>query len=239
MTNPDYEGREQTLVKHKLLERYLSAAVPIIGSWAKDIYFLDCLAGPWKSVSADLSDTSFSVATKVLRSSKVLLATRGKYPTMRCLFVEQDKQAFARLRAFSDGIKDLDIRAENWDFETRVKEIVSSVRTRPSSFPFFLIDPKGWECAAVPLLKPILELQPGEVIINLMTSWINRFLSDPNKDFTKLFGADAERISRLHGDVREQELVRVYSEAVREAGRFLMSARCRCLSRRMKNSTFT
>jgi three-Cys-motif partner protein len=215
-----YEGREQTLVKHKLLERYLLAAIPIIGSWANDIYFLDCLAGPWKSASGDLSDTSFSVAVEALRRSKSLLASRGKHPSMRCLFIEQEPGPFAELKKFCDGVNDIEVVAKNWDFEHHVDDVVTSVRRRGQSFPFFFIDPKGWECAAIPLLTPILSLEPGEVIINLMTSWISRFLSDSSKDFTKLVGSEVTRIASLQGDSREYELVRCYSEAVRKAGGF-------------------
>jgi len=45
-------------------------------------------------------------------------------------------------------------------------------------FPFTFIDPTGWEPPAINLITPILRLEPGEVLINLMTSWIRRFISD-------------------------------------------------------------
>jgi hypothetical protein len=45
--DPSYEDREQTEVKHKVLSRYLSALIPIVGDWASDIAYIDCLAGPW------------------------------------------------------------------------------------------------------------------------------------------------------------------------------------------------
>ena len=215
-----YSGREQTLVKHKLLERYLKAAMPILGSWADDLYYIDCLAGPWEAVDPALSDTSFSIALETLRGTKLVLKSRGRNPNMRALFIERDGEKFQRLLSFATSISDIHVEARNWDFTQNVRKIVKSVERRRRSFPFFFIDPTGWECAAIPVIEPILRVQPGEVLINLMTSWISRFLSDATKPFNKLLGSGYERIIDMKGDEREQELVAAYSDAVRRAGDF-------------------
>lgn len=215
-----YSGREQTLIKHKLLERYLSAAIPILGSWADDLYYIDCLAGPWEAVDPALSDTSFSIATDVLRATKPILEARGRKPSMRALFIERDENAFVRLSNFTSRVQGIDVVAKNWNFVRSIEKIVKSVEKRKRSFPFFFIDPKGWECAAIPVIKPLLQVQPGEVLINLMTSWISRFLPDPTKPFRNLLGPGFERIIDLNGDEREEAIVNSYTEAVREAGNF-------------------
>ena len=215
-----YAGREQTLIKHKLLERYLSAAVPILGSWADDLYYVDCLAGPWENVDPALSDTSFSIATEVLRRTKPLLRSRGHNPSMRALLIERDTEAFVSLSSFANAVDDIDIQARNWDFAKNVDKIVQSVGKRKRSFPFFFIDPTGWECAAIPVIKPLLQVEPGEVLINLMTSWISRFLSDSTKPFSNLLGPDFEKTIELSGDEREDAIVSAYTEAVRKAGNF-------------------
>jgi three-Cys-motif partner protein len=215
-----YTGREQTLIKHKLLERYLKAAMPILGSWADDLYYIDCLAGPWETVDPALSDTSFAIASDVLRRTKPILKSRGRSPTMRALLIERDRGAYERLSRFASAIHDIDVVAKNWDFEKSIQKIVQSVEKRRRSFPFFFIDPTGWECAAIPVIKPLLQVQPGEVLINLMTSWISRFLADPTKPFQNLLGPGFERIIVLSGDDREEAIISCYTEAVREAGNF-------------------
>src|SRR5258708_38142229 len=106
MTAP-YEDREQTAVKHQVLTRYLSAFAPIVGSWASDITYIDCLAGPWESADATLRDTSFARAVEGLRSTRVVLADRGKFPRMRCLFLESDPAAFSQLKQYCDGVGDI------------------------------------------------------------------------------------------------------------------------------------
>ena len=220
MTSSPYEDREQTEVKHQILQRYLSAFVPIVGDWASDIAYVDCLAGPWRSVDPRLRDTSFSRAVDVLRSTRKVLADRGKAPTMRCLFIEKEPNPFQQLKKFCDQIKDVEVIPENWDFMGHIADVVRFAKGRSKSFPFVFVDPTGWEPLAIEVITPILRLDPGEVLINLMTSWITRFLSDETKPFERLLGSDLPRLRQLQGEEQEEELVRSYKEAVVKAGNF-------------------
>ena len=220
MTGSPYEDREQTQVKHQILQKYLSAFVPIVGSWAGDIAYIDCFAGPWQAVDPNLKDTSFARAIEVLRSTRKILAERGKVPTIRCLFLEREPSSFLKLKRFCDEIKDIEVTPENWDFTARVADVVRFVRKRTETFPFVFIDPTGWEPLAIKLITPILRLEPGEVLINLMTSWITRFLSDETKPFDHLLGSDLPRLRQLRGEEQKEELVRSYANAVVKAGNF-------------------
>ncbi len=65
-----YDGREQTLVKHRVLERYLQRFAYIIGSWSKSITYVDCYSGPWEERSSELADTSFDIAIKQLKAAR-------------------------------------------------------------------------------------------------------------------------------------------------------------------------
>lgn len=215
-----YEDREQTAVKHQVLTKYLSAFVPIVGSWASDITYIDCCAGPWESVDPSLKDTSFVRAIEVLRSTREVLESRGKFPTMRCLFIEKDSSAFYNLKQYCDRVSDIEITAQNWDFTTRMNHIVRFVKERQTSFPFVFIDPTGWEPLQRDLVAPILGMNPGEVLITFMTSWITRFLSDRTKGFHRLFGGDLPRILQLEGEEQEQEIVRSYANFVHDTGKY-------------------
>lgn len=218
--NP-YEDREQTEVKHRILERYLEAFAPIVGSWAADIAYVDCLAGPWRSASPTLTDTSFARAIGTLRQARLALRLRGKTPSFRCLLIELDVVAFRRLEEYGAAVEDVEVTTKHWDFAAHIPEIVAFAKERRNSFPFIFIDPTGWELATIDLIRPLLQLNPGEVLINLMTSWITRFLSDPSKGFDRLFGQEeVERIRSLPAEQQEEELVRTYAGAVRRAGGF-------------------
>lgn len=220
MKTPPYQDREQTEVKHRALERYLQALVPIVGTWASDITYVDCLAGPWKTVTESLEDTSFSRAINVLRDAKEKLNQRGKHPTFRCLLIENDPEKFRRLDIFAKSISDVKIDAKPWDFSKSVPQVLAYIKERRGTFPFIFIDPEGWELAAIDLIKPLLQLEPSEVLINLMTSWITRFLADETKPFEKLVGNRVGELRKLSGDDLEDELVRCYAEGVRNAGKF-------------------
>ena len=220
MTIDLYAGREQTEVKHRILERYLSAFAPIVGHWAADIAYVDCLAGPWESRGEQLEDTSFARSISVLRTARSILAMRGKKPTFRCLLVENDPVNFKRLDTFASSITDIEIKAKRWDFSDHIADIVQFATERKKSFPFFFIDPKGWELVAIDLIRPILRLEPGEVLINLMTSWVKRFLSVESKNFERLLGPDVGRLRQMIGDEQEEELVRCYADSVKQAGNF-------------------
>lgn len=215
-----YEDREQTAVKHEILERYLKAFVPIVGDWASDIAYVDCLAGPWGSVEPNHRDTSFGRAVSVLRDTREILKGRHKFPTMRCLFIEKDPQAFQQLKRYSDGVSGIELTTKQWDFTQHVQDIARFARERNNTFPFVFIDPTGWEAIGIDLIRPILVLSPGEVLINLMTSFIIRFLGCPEKRFHELFGADWPKLAQLTGEQKEEAVVRSYAEAVRKAGQF-------------------
>ena len=70
---------------------------------------------------------------------------------------------------------------------------------------------------------PILEVEPGEVLINFMSSWIIRFLDDESKPFDKLLSADVSRLRNLSGDELEDELVNLYAGQVRRQGNYAFS----------------
>jgi len=220
MTSHRYEDREQTAVKHEILERYLSAFVPIVGAWAADITYIDCLAGPWESADASFEDTSFARAVAVLRKTREVLKTRGKSPTMRCLFVENDPISFPKLKLYCNGISDIEVTPKSWDFSEHVQDVVKFATERSKSFPFVFIDPTGWEMLDIQMIRPILALDPGEVLINLMTSFILRFLNVPGKGFEQLFGDDLPRLVNLSEEEQEEAIVSSYAEAVRAAGEF-------------------
>jgi three-Cys-motif partner protein len=215
-----YVGREQTQVKHRVLERYLSAFIPIVGTWAREIAYIDCLAGPWNSTDPDLGDTSFSKAIGTMRSCRAVLQQRHKSPTLRCLLIERDSGAFEKLNAFSMQVRDLDVAAKRWDFLDTVPEIVKLVGRNRGVFPFFFIDPKGWEALDTSILEPILAFERCEVLLTFMSSWITRFVSVEAKGFDRIFGSDLPRLRQLQGEELEEESVKSYVRQLKTVGKF-------------------
>lgn len=220
MTESEYEDREQSELKHYAIKLYLEAAARIVGSkW--NLKYVDCCAGPWNSKKSDYTDTSFGIAFGVLRAAHDELSSRAWVPNVGCLFIEKEMTPFSELDAFAKAKNSTDIRvrAENWDFTERMDEIVrycSSSRT----FSFVLIDPKGWKLAGISQISPLLKLKPGEVVINLMSSFITRFVNDSSTDLSDLLGEDFPELRRLSGSEREFAMVRKYCDLVKHEGDF-------------------
>lgn len=227
-----YQGREQTGIKHFILSEYLTRFGPIIGSWCSAITYVDCFSGPWHDQSPDLSDTSFSIALDVLRSARTVQQGFGRSPKLRAFFVERDRDAHARLRAFVDRVpaEDVEIQTRNLPLEECIGDIVQFVRAGgPKNFPFTFIDPTGWSGFGLQAIEPLLTLNPGEVLINFMTGHIRRLVEHPEDaqqaSFQALYGpARAARVRDLVegtvGAEREDILVSEYMAAVAETGHF-------------------
>lgn len=217
-----YDGREQTLVKHRVLHRYLQRFAFIIGSWSDSITYVDCYSGPWAERSSELTDTSFAIAVRQLKAAQRKLR---KSIRLRCLFIEKDIDAYAKLVAFARKVDGVEIETINAKFEDSVEDILKFVRADRSTFPFFLIDPKGW---SIPLdvIKPLLRHQPGKVLITFMLEFIRRFADHPSPSIQKtindLYGEEniARKFDGILGEDRDDLLLEEYCKRVQQTGRF-------------------
>ena len=95
------------------------------------------------------------------------------------------------------------------------------------SFSLTFIDPAGWTGFGLQRIRPLLEL-PGEVIINFMLDFVNRFLDDPRPEIAAtldpLFGGSGWNLeveSRVkNGETREDAILAVYCVRLRQFGQF-------------------
>ena len=219
MKKPDaYRNNIQTYVKHFFLENYLERLVYNIGSFANEFVYVDGFSGPWKSRDEAFADTSFMIAINKLCGVRDEWHKKGRSMRLRCLFVEKEKAPFAELKQAVAQIsdKDVDIECLNAKFEDaipRVEEFCGS------SFAFLFIDPTGWSGFGMEQLAPLLQRRKGEVLINFMYNYINRFVTAPapstEKSLNRLFGrSDWPRA----GFSSEEECVEYYCKCLRNAG---------------------
>jgi three-Cys-motif partner protein len=215
-----YFEREQSAVKQYILSEYLLPFALIIGTFS-DISYVDCCAGPWQSRTNNYSDTSFATAVRSLENAKGILAERGHFPRISCLFIEQDNVAHSRLKEFCVNVKEFEAQPLQGNFTQKIPEIKGFLQAHGKPFPFFFIDPTGWKPIRIPAITPLLQITPGEVLINFMTSHIRRFLSLENLDFDALFGqGHSLGIAELRGQERDEAAVFAYASEVKKAGRF-------------------
>jgi three-Cys-motif partner protein len=222
-----YAGREQTLVKHFILRKYLERFAHIVGSRWEVLTYVDCFSGPWNVRSNNLEDSSFAVALNELRKARDTHGKHGRSIRLRCFFLEKDPVAYARLKEFADGVTDAEVVTRNATLEESIQQIVSFVSAGGSqSFPFIFIDPTGWTGFEMDTIQPLLRFDPGEVLINFMTGHIRRFLDSSEEQtlesFRRLFGSDAIRhkVEGLTGQDRDDAAIEEYGRSVQTVGAF-------------------
>lgn len=229
MSNDElYAGREQTLVKHFILQKYLERFAYIVGSHWEVLTYVDCFSGPWNARSEKFEDSSFAIALKELRNARDALAKqRGRTIQLRCFFLEKSRVAYAKLREFADSVTDAKIETRNATLEESIPNIVDFVlRGGSKAFPFIFIDPTGWTGFEMATIAPLLRLNPGEALINFMTGHIRRFLESPDEEtqdsFKRLFGSGAfqARVQGLAQLEREDAAVEEYTRNAKSVGGF-------------------
>lgn len=223
-----YFGREQSLIKHIVLEKYLERFAVITGSWCDGIIYVDGFSGPWNVQSEKLDDASFSIALRQLRNAReTIKRTFNKEIKIKCVFLEKKAEPFARLKQFADEQKDADVTALNLEFEQVIPELVQIIKKAGRGFfPFIFIDPTGWKGFAMQTIAPLLRIEPSEILVNFMTGFILRFAEDRREEigagFEGLFGDAAfrDQLKGLEGRSREDALVFEYAKRIGQMGRF-------------------
>ena len=217
-----YDGREQALVKHTLLESYLQKLFMIVGMATgkgkrADLCYIDCFAGPWGDDSEAMESTSIAVSLRVLDACRQALESRGVDVNIRALYVEEDAHAYGRLSNYlnSNAPSGIQTRAVHGDFVAHRDEILAWTGTE--AFAFFFIDPKGWKDVRIEVLRKLLKRPRSEFLINFMYDFINRTMSmnDWQPDMKELLGRSIDLVG-LVPEERERKILRTYRQSLKE-----------------------
>lgn len=223
MTIPkEYEGREPTYLKHRVLTRYIVDWAHKQGSRSRfsktRLWFVDCFAGPWASSSDELNDTSIAIGLTALQQAARTWKLKGLTVDLGAIFVEKDRDAYERLKQFLGGdftiIKTHPLHGE---FGDKVEEINRLVDGDPA---FLFVDPKGWKGAAMKFIAPLAEKPNRDVLINVMFNFVNRFkdaqhefLRQQRQQIEEFFGLGTGEIPQR---LKEEELFKLYRRQVQE-----------------------
>ncbi|MFO8101203.1 MAG: three-Cys-motif partner protein TcmP [Dehalococcoidia bacterium] len=215
----DYKGKEQSFIKHILLHQYLVKLFMIIGQHEKRISYVDCFSGPWQEKSKDMHDTSVAISLEIMKSCKQRLRSLLKDVHFRALFIEKDPKAHSKLVDFlsREEWAEIETTALKGDFYQLRPEISSWCDD--DSFAFFFIDPTGWKgVAEIETLKPLLQRNNSEYLINFMFDFIRRFYSktELEQHMKAIFG-EVPDISHLSVDKREDYLIQLYQAHLKQS----------------------
>jgi three-Cys-motif partner protein len=215
-----YRGKEQTYLKHFFLESYLETVAFHILNAHSDFVYVDCFSGPWRPEHEDLADTSIRISLDKLNYVRNVLAADEKCPTIRAIFIEKDRAAFGALQqALEQYHGAIQTAALPGAFEDNIPGILKEMG---DAFAFCFIDPTGWKLS-MDRIQPFLIHRPGEVMINFMYDFVNRFLNSQDAatemSLDRFFGTKTWRSLRDRPD-RESAIIGLYENQVRSLGNF-------------------
>lgn len=169
----NYQGREQSFIKHLFLNNYLeSAAYKLFQARSPVFNFVDAFAGPWRvSDTNKYSDASFSQAIETLDAVRRSLLDMGR-PGLkaRFRFCERNPASVVKLQEFASQKPEFDIQVFSGAFEDNLDGIRSACR---DGFTFTFIDPTGWNVESGKVFDFLRGLN-GEFLFNFMAEEVNR-----------------------------------------------------------------
>jgi three-Cys-motif partner protein len=221
-----YSGREQSQIKHFLLERYLTDMSFKVALSQPDVLtainYVDGFSGPWGTRDeADYSDTSFGQAIIVLKKvrSELQRLKHERLP-VRFVFCEKNRTRHGNLVKAVSEERSLDIRCLHGRFEEKLKDISAICR---NGFTFTFIDPTGFKLNTIEISK-FLRKHRGEFLWNYMADHANRFLTREGlEDAYGTLLADTRWMERcrdpdLSNLNNEQKILTLLRERLKELG---------------------
>jgi three-Cys-motif partner protein len=217
---PEYQGREQSFLKHRVLHEYLLGWGHKLGSLARGrrvrLCYVDGFAGPWKAKSAALEDTSIAIGLDALEDAVKTWTEQGAQFDVEAAFVEKDDTAFGELEKYLKGRSGA-VRtfARHGEFGAFVPELQRWLGTDAG---LIFVDPTGWKGAAMGFIAPLVAgSRPRDVLVNVMFDHINRFKDDARpflrEQMRDFFGlGDAE----LPDGLDEEQLFALYRAKLKE-----------------------
>jgi three-Cys-motif partner protein len=224
----EYRGREQSHLKHQVLYQYLLGWGLKLGSAARNgprrLCYIDGFAGPWKSESAKLDDTSIVIGLRALEAAAKVWRDRGAQVVVEAAFVEKDGTAFTALDAYlKEHTGTVRTFAYHGEFETYVPRLQ---KWMGDDAALIFVDPTGWKGAAMRFIAPLVDGRPRrDVLINVMFDHINRFKDDPREflrtQMRDFFGLGNEELA---DGLDEESLFSLYRMKLKELCRMPYAA---------------
>lgn len=216
----EYEGREQSFLKHRILRDYLLEWGMKLGSVARKrevrLCYVDGFAGPWCAASNDLADTSIAIGLTALEEVNATWRAQGVQFRIEARFIEKDQSAYDQLEAYvASRAGTISVTTRHGEFGEHIPELVSWMGKDAA---LIFVDPTGWKGAAMRFIAPLVRgYERRDVLINLMYDHINRFKDDDRaflrEQMREFFGlTDAD----LPEAMSEQELFALYRRRLKE-----------------------
>ncbi|MCA9681233.1 MAG: three-Cys-motif partner protein TcmP [Myxococcales bacterium] len=212
---PEYHGREQSFLKHRVLKQYVESWAHKRGSVAKRLWYVDVFSGPWQSRTTDLRDTSICIGLDALESAaESWRDMEDRDIELGAIFVEKRPQAYRRLCTYLQN-RDSPVHTHPFlgEFGERVSDVQQLIGDDDA---FIFIDPTGFKGVEMRFISPLVAPRYRDTIINVMYNDINRWKDDERNflrnQMREFFGLDSES---LPPGLSERELMVIYRQQLK------------------------
>ncbi len=210
----------QTVGKHKVLRAYLNAWLPILGSWAGRILFIDGFAGPGEYAGGEPGSPVIALDALIEHNLKHAIKAEVIF-----FFIERDEERARHLNTLVQGrIAKLPAKCKvhvlPGDFTKLMNEALNALEKDNKGLApaFLMIDPFGVSDVPLEIVRRVLQHDSAEVYVSFMYEAINRFKSTPEFEdhLDALFGTpdwrngltipDADERKNFYYDLYENQL---------------------------------
>ena len=209
--------------KHAVLEYYLKAWLPILGSGSDRIIFIDGFAGPGYYSEGEEGSPIIALRTFCEhRSREIINAAVGFF------FIEsRPDRAECLEQVIAEWEPDLPdncrVKVKCGKFDSAMTEVLDRLEEQHRTLApaFVMIDPFGVSDTPMDVIKRILENPKSEVFITFMYESISRFSAAPEfaRHLDNLFGCPRWRKGLgIAGPDKKDFFYGLYEQQLREAG---------------------
>lgn len=216
-----------TRAKHQILQNYLGAWYPVLGTWNRRVLYIDGFAG--RGRYDDGSEGSPQIALRTLLDHGYL--ERLAACEFVFMFVEKNRKNAEALTAELEAFKasydpwpsNVQVSVYNASFDDHMREIVSAMRDQNKRLAptFAFVDPFGYTRFPMDLLGAIGSTPNSELLINFMVGFVHRFIErdGQEKSIRELYGMEVDEVlTKLEaGEDRIEQLVDIYRGKVAQA----------------------
>ncbi|WP_197415199.1 three-Cys-motif partner protein TcmP [Mycobacterium sp. M26] len=224
-----------TRAKHQILQHYLGAWYPILGTWNRRVLYIDGFAG--RGRYGDGSEGSPQIALRALLDHGHL--KRLGNCEFVFMFIEKNRQNVESLAAELETFKasydpwppNVKIGVYNASFDDHMGEVITTMREQNKRLAptFAFVDPFGYTRFPMELLGSIGSTPNSELLINFMVGFVHRFIErdGQQKSIRELYGMEVDEVlTQLEaGEDRIEQLVDVYRGKVSEAANLPLTQR--------------
>lgn len=221
ITDTIWELEPHTEAKHKILQKYLNAWLPIITRWNGRVLFIDGFSGPGEYIGGKPGSPIIAIDTIL----------KHKFPITSdivLLFIEKDPKRYEHLKKITEALvlpKNIKVNVEQGEFDKTLSKGLDLLEEQKKKIApaLVFIDPFGFTGIPMSLIKRIMENQKCEVMITFMYEEINRFVGLEKlwPSLEETFGTDTWRavISEKNPKQRSEILHNLYRDQLKnEAG---------------------